>query len=154
MSKVSAGILLYRKANNHLEVLLVHPGGPFWKNKDDGSWTIPKGETNNGEELLSAAIREFHEETGMLLSGSFIELNPVKQKSGKLVHAWALEGDINENKIKSNNFELEWPIRSGKFQSFPEIDKAAWYDITKAKEKINPAQTAFLEELNDLLFPR
>src|SRR5437016_5410155 len=104
MSKVSAGVLLYRKANSHLEVLLVHPGGPFWKNKDDGAWTIPKGETNNGEELLSAAIREFHEETGMLLSGSFIELNPVKQKSGKLVHAWALEGDIDENKIKSNIF--------------------------------------------------
>lgn len=151
MSKISAGILLYRKENNHPEVLLVHPGGPFWKNKDEGSWTIPKGETNEGEELLPAAIREFQEETGILLSGDFIELKPVKQKSGKFVYAWALEGDIDADKIKSNNFEIEWPIRSGRFQSFPEIDKAAWYDIKKAKQKINPAQAALLDELHEFL---
>jgi len=133
---------------------LVHPGGPFWKNKDEGSWTIPKGETNDGEALLPAAIREFQEETGILLSGDFIELTPVKQKSGKLVYAWALEGDIIADEIKSNNFEIEWPTRSGKIQSFPEIDKAAWYDVKTAKEKINAAQAALLDELNELLFRR
>lgn len=151
MSKISAGILLYRKINNHYEVLLVHPGGPFWKNKDEGAWTIPKGETEGGEELLTAAIREFYEETGIKLHGNFTALTPVKQKSGKLVHAWALEGDIDAAKIKSNTFEIEWPPRSGKSQSFPEIDKAAWYDIKSAKEKINPAQLGLLDELNLLL---
>ena len=154
MSKISAGILLFRTKKDHPEVLLVHPGGPFWKNKDEGSWTIPKGETNDGEALLPAAIREFQEETGILLSGDFIELTPVKQKSGKLVYAWALEGDIIADEIKSNNFEIEWPTRSGKIQSFPEIDKAAWYDVKTAKEKINAAQAALLDELNELLFRR
>ena len=154
MSKISAGILLFRRKKDHPEVLLVHPGGPFWKNKDEGSWTIPKGETNDGEALLPAAIREFQEETGILLSGDFIELTPVKQKSGKLVYAWALEGDIIADEIKSNNFEIEWPTRSGKIQSLPEIDKAAWYDVKTAKEKINAAQAALLDELNELLFRR
>ena len=152
MSKTSAGILLYRVKNNRLEVLLVHPGGPFWKNKDQGAWTIPKGEPGTNEPLLAAAIREFQEETGITITGQLIELSPIKQKSGKWVHGWALEKDIDETKIKSNSFELEWPIRSGKIQSFPEIDKAVWYGIEEAKEKINPAQIPLLEELS-LLMP-
>ena len=152
MSKISAGILLYRVVNDRAEFFLVHPGGPFWKNKDEGSWTIPKGEVNEDEELLASAIREFYEETGTMLNGEFIELTPVKQKSGKLVHSWAIKGDINPDKIKSNHFDIEWPPRSGKFQSFPEVDKGAWFDIRLAKEKINPAQAALFDELNELLF--
>jgi predicted NUDIX family NTP pyrophosphohydrolase len=154
MNKISAGILLYRVKNKLLEVLLVHPGGPFWKNKDQGAWTIPKGETNTDEQLLDTAIREFAEETGIPLTGNFIQLTPVKQKSGKWVHGWAIEKDIDETKIKSNSFELEWPIRSGKMQSFPEIDKACWYSIEEGKEKINPAQISMLEELRELLTER
>ena len=151
MSKSSAGILLYRHKNNLLEVLLVHPGGPFWKNKDQGAWTIPKGEPGKDEPLLSAAIREFQEETGIPVTGNFIELNPVRQKSGKWVHGWAFEKDIDETQIKSNHFEMEWPMRSGKFQSFPEIDRAGWYSIEAAKEKINPAQIPLLEQLDQFL---
>jgi predicted NUDIX family NTP pyrophosphohydrolase len=151
MNKISAGILLFRVKNKYPEVLLVHPGGPFWKNKDEGAWTIPKGETNKDESLLTTAIREFKEETGITIKGKFIQLNAIKQKSGKWVHAWAFEKDIDETKIKSNNFELEWPIRSGKMQFFPEIDKACWYNIEEAKRKINPAQIPILDEINQLL---
>jgi predicted NUDIX family NTP pyrophosphohydrolase len=147
MKKKSAGILLYRIRNKKMEVLLVHPGGPFWKSKDEGAWTIPKGEADDNEDLLATAIREFEEETGTALKGSFIELTPVKQKSGKLVYAWAIEGDLNEKKISSNTFEIEWPPKSGKMQSFPEIDRAEWFTITQAKEKINAAQVALLDEL-------
>ncbi|MEO8406358.1 MAG: NUDIX domain-containing protein [Chitinophagaceae bacterium] len=150
MKKKSAGILLYRMNNKEIEVLLVHPGGPFWKNKDEGSWTIPKGEADDdNEELLATAIREFEEETGTALKGNFIELTPVKQKSGKLVYAWAIKGDLNEKKITSNTFEIEWPPKSGKMQSFPEIDRAEWFIIKQAKEKINAAQVALLDELID-----
>jgi predicted NUDIX family NTP pyrophosphohydrolase len=150
MKKKSAGILLYRINNKVCEVLLVHPGGPFWKNKDEGSWTIPKGEADDdNEELLATAIREFEEETGTALTGNFIELTPVKQKSGKLVYAWAIEGNLNEKKISSNTFEMEWPPKSGKMQSFPEIDRAGWFIIKQAKEKINAAQIALLNELID-----
>jgi predicted NUDIX family NTP pyrophosphohydrolase len=151
MSKISAGILLYRKIGGHLQFLLVHPGGPFWKNKDQGAWTIPKGETGNNEEPLAAAKREFYEETGLQPDGHLIELSPVKQKSGKIVYAWALEGNVDAAAIKSNSFEIEWPPRSGKMQSFPEVDQAAWYDMTEAKEKINPAQSALLDELSRIL---
>jgi predicted NUDIX family NTP pyrophosphohydrolase len=151
MGKTSAGILLYRKKKQAIEVLLVHPGGPFWKNKDEGAWTIPKGEADADENLLATAIREFYEETGISLKGNFVELQPVKQKSGKLVYAWALEGEMDADNIKSNSFEIEWPVRSGRYQSFPEIDKASWFNIKKAEEKINPAQIGLLTQLAESL---
>lgn len=147
MPQKSAGILLYRIKNKNLEVLLVHPGGPFWKNKDEGAWSIPKGEFDGDEKPLDAAIREMNEETGVTLSGDFIELTPVKQKSGKLVYAFAKEYDLDPSQIKSNEFEMEWPPKSGKKKMFPEIDKAEWFDIKTAKEKITPAQTDLVDEL-------
>ena len=147
MSKKSAGILLYRTKNKILEVLLVHPGGPFWLKKDEGAWTIPKGELNADEEPFDAAIREMKEETGIILKGNFIELTPIKQKGGKLVYAWAKKQDIDLSEIKSNEFEIEWPPKSGKKRFFPEIDKAAWFDIKNAKEKINSGQLLLIEEL-------
>jgi predicted NUDIX family NTP pyrophosphohydrolase len=145
----SAGILAYRFKED-LQVFLVHPGGPFFKNKDLGAWTIPKGELAEDEEPLDAAIREFSEETGQELSGDFVQLSPVKQKGGKIVLAWAIEKDINENNIKSNTFQMEWPPRSGKMVSFPEVDKAAWFSVDEAKEKINAAQVAFIDEIYKL----
>ena len=147
MSKKSAGILLYRIKNKILEVLLVHPGGPFWIKKDAGAWTIPKGELNENEEPFDAAIREMKEETGIILKGNYLELTPVKQKAGKLVYAWANEQDIDPSEIKSNEFEIEWPPKSEKKKLFPEIDKADWFDIKTAKEKINPGQLPLIEEL-------
>lgn len=150
MPKQSAGILLYRNEQNP-EVLLVHPGGPFWKNKDEGAWSIPKGEFTEDEEPLKAAIREFEEETGKLVSGDFIELTPIKQKGGKVVHAFALEGDINTAEIQSNTFEIEWPPKSGRKQQFPEVDKVEWFDIATAKTKINSSQAILLEELRQKL---
>lgn len=147
MSKKSAGILLYRTKNKIVEVLLVHPGGPFWIKKDAGAWTIPKGELNENEEPFDAAIREMKEETGIILKGNYLELTPVKQKAGKLVYAWANEQDIDPSEIKSNEFEIEWPPKSGKKKLFPEIDKADWFDIKTAKEKINPGQLPLIEEL-------
>jgi len=151
MNKQSAGLLLYRLKKNHLEVFLVHPGGPFWAKKDFGSWSIPKGEFQEGEEPLLAAQREFHEETGFSISGEFKPLSSIKQKSGKVVHAWAIEGDIDQTKIKSNTFELEWPPKSGKKKQFPEIDKAEWFVVAVAREKINPAQADFLDRLIQIL---
>lgn len=147
MAKQSAGILLYRIAGNQLQVFLVHPGGPFFKNKDEGSWSIPKGEFDNDENPLDAARREFFEEIGQSISGNFLELTPIQQKGGKTVHAWAAEGDIDHETIMSNVFELEWPPRSGRKQTFPEIDKAAWFDLQTAKMKINPAQVELINEL-------
>ena len=147
MGKQSAGIVLYRKAEGKLQVFLVHPGGPFFKNKDEGGWSIPKGEFLNDEDPLEAAKREFKEETGQAVAGKFIQLNPITQKGGKKVHAWAVEGNIDHLTVKSNHFEMEWPLRSGKQQSFPEVDRAAWFDIDSAKMKINPAQAGFIEEL-------
>ena len=147
MSKKSAGILLYRTKNKILEVLLVHPGGPFWLKKDEGAWTIPKGELSGDEEPFDAAIREMREETGIILKGNFIELTPVTQKGGKLVYAWANEHDVDPSEIKSNEFEIEWPPKSGKKRSFPEIDKADWFNIKTAKEKINSGQVPLIEEL-------
>ena len=147
MSKKSAGILLYRTKNKILEVLLVHPGGPFWLKKDEAAWTIPKGELNADEEPFDAAIREMKEETGIILKGNFIELTPAKQKGGKLVYAWAKEQDIDPSEIKSNEFEIEWPPKSGKKKLFPEIDKADWFNIKTAKEKINSGQVPLIEEL-------
>jgi predicted NUDIX family NTP pyrophosphohydrolase len=152
MPKQSAGILLYRYKLNQLQVFLVHPGGPFFKNKDDGVWSMPKGEFLEDEEALVAAKREFLEETGQVINdGEFIQLSPVQLKSGKIVHAWAIEGDINHEVILSNNFEMEWPPKSGKMGSFPEIDRAAWFAPEIAKVKINPAQAKFIEEMEQLL---
>ncbi len=149
--KQSAGILLYRFPQQHLEVFLVHPGGPFWKNKDAGAWSIPKGEFNENEEAFEAAKREFFEETGIALSGKFIELPPVKLKSGKNVFAWAIEKDIDAESVISNHFEMEWPPRSGLKQSFPEIDKGAWFTMEKANEKINAGQVGLLRSLQQKL---
>lgn len=147
MAKQSAGILLYRLKNNVLQVFLVHPGGPFWKNKDEGAWSVPKGEFDDNEDALTATKREFLEETGQSIDGQFIKLNPIKQKSGKTVQAWAVEGDMDETSISSNTFMLEWPPKSSKMIEIPEIDKAGWFDTETAKQKINPAQAAFIEEL-------
>lgn len=151
MVKQSAGILLYRKNDGQLHVFLVHPGGPFFKNKDVGAWSIPKGEFLNDEDGLAAAKREFKEETGQLVDGKFIELTPVYLKSGKKVYAWAVEGDIDHEVIESNLFEMEWPPKSGKRQSFPEVDRAAWFSIDEAKEKINAAQVGLIERLVALM---
>ncbi|MFV7235343.1 NUDIX domain-containing protein [Flavobacterium sp. ZB4R12] len=145
--KKSAGILLYKRVNKQLFVLLVHPGGPFWKNKDAGHWSIPKGEFSDEENAFDAAIREFEEETGTRLDGDFIELVPVKLKSGKVVYAWALEKDIDADAVESNTFEIEWPPKSGTLKSFPEIDKAAWFTVEEALEKINVAMGDFILQL-------
>jgi predicted NUDIX family NTP pyrophosphohydrolase len=150
MPKLSAGLLMYRMREGELEFLLAHPGGPFWKDRDAGAWTIPKGEIQAGEEPLAAAKREFEEETGIKPQGDFIELRPITQKGGKIVHAWAFEGECDTTCIRSNTFQMEWPPRSGKFQDCPEIDRACFFRLSEAKRKINPAQAAFLEELKQL----
>jgi predicted NUDIX family NTP pyrophosphohydrolase len=147
MPKTSAGLLLYRVRRDALEFLLVHPGGPFWKNKDAGAWTIPKGEIDDNEDPLTAAIREFEEELGFKPSGPFVELTPVKQKGGKIVHAWAFAGDCDPTQIKSNTFSMEWPPKSGKQAEFPEVDRAEFFSVEAAKTKINPGQIPLLEEL-------
>jgi len=149
--KQSAGILLFRKTNNILEIFLVHPGGPFFKNKDEGSWSIPKGEFSDDEEGLAAAKREFEEETGQAIDGEFISLGTIRQKSGKNVYAWAIEGDINHETIFSNTCEVEWPPRSGKKLTIPEIDRAAWFMVDEAKQKINPAQAELIDRLTALI---
>jgi predicted NUDIX family NTP pyrophosphohydrolase len=146
----SAGILLYRLHQKRLEVFLVHHGGPFWQNKDAGAWSIVKGEFTD-ETPLEAARREFKEETGTTIDRDFTELTPIKQKAGKLVYAFAIEGDIDAATIQCNTFKMEWPPKSGKWQSFPEVDKAEWFTIEQAKEKINSAQIAFLEELQHIV---
>ncbi|PTS99332.1 NUDIX hydrolase [Pedobacter sp. HMWF019] len=147
MGKISAGILLYKKKLDQLQVLLVHPGGPFFKNKDAGWWTIPKGESENDEELLKTALREFQEETGYVPSGNFRPLNPIIQKGGKTVYGWAIAGELEVANIVCNTFDLEWPPKSGKIQQFPEIDQARWFDLAEARLKINERQIAFLDEL-------
>jgi len=145
MLKQSAGILLYREIDKQLQVFLVHPGGPFFKNKDLGAWSIPKGEFLDDEDALTAAKREFKEETGQTTDGAFIELKLVYLKRGKKVCAWAVEGDIDHENIESNLFEMEWPPKSGKRQSFPEIDRAAWFTINEAREKINIGQVGLVD---------
>lgn len=147
LMKKSAGIILFRKKQFQIEIFLVHPGGPFWKNKDSGAWSIPKGEFAENEEPLSAALREFKEETGQSLKGIPITLSPIKQKGGKWVYAWGMEGDIDERAIFSNSFKMEWPYKSGNWQTYPEVDKAAWFDIQQAKFKINPGQAPLIEDL-------
>jgi predicted NUDIX family NTP pyrophosphohydrolase len=149
--KRSAGILLYKQVMGQLFFLLVHPGGPFWKNKDIGAWSIPKGEFDEDENPLDAAIREFEEETGTLLKGEFTELVPVKLKSGKKIFAWASESEMDIATLTSNMFEMKWPPRSGKVQSFPEVDRAEWFTIEEALEKINPGQADLILQLVALL---
>ena len=149
--KVSAGLLAYRVRRGELEVFLVHPGGPYWKNKDEGAWTIPKGELNPDESPLAAAKREFLEETSVVVTGDFRELAPVRQAGGKLVHAWAIEAEIDPAELVSNTFAMEWPPRSGRMQSFPEIDRGGWFDQETAARKIIPGQQPLLVELAALL---
>jgi predicted NUDIX family NTP pyrophosphohydrolase len=150
VAKKSAGILMFRQKNGQTEVLLAHPGGPFWKNKDAGAWTIPKGEIGD-EESLAAAKREFFEETGFPVEGDFIPLKSIVQKNGKLVQAWAVEGDLETSLVKSNEFELQWPPKSGKRMMVPEVDRAEWFSVEDAVEKINPAQAALVRELESKL---
>lgn len=152
--RVSAGLLIYRKRAGTLEVLLAHPGGPFFKNKDDGHWTIPKGETDKDEDLLATALREFEEEIGMEIdpASKSIDLGSIRQKGGKLVHAWAVEGDCPAGHcLKSNTFKMEWPPKSGKFQAFPEVDRAEFFDLETAKKKIKATQIPLLERLEAAL---
>jgi predicted NUDIX family NTP pyrophosphohydrolase len=144
----SAGILLHRDAGGGIEVLLVHPGGPFWARRDAGVWSIPKGEYSDGEDPLDAARREFAEELGSRApDGDPADLGEIRQKSGKVVHGWALAGDLDPVTIQSNTFTLEWPPRSGRMTEFPEVDRAEWFGLDRAREKINPAQAAFLDRL-------
>lgn len=145
--RVSAGMLLYRFAPRGLEVLLVHPGGPFFAKKDLGAWSMPKGEAEEGEELAAVAARELAEETGFAPSGPVIPLGHVRQKSGKVVHAWAARGDADPRLLRSNTFELEWPPRSGRRRMFPEVDRAEWFELDEARRRINPAQAALLDAL-------
>jgi predicted NUDIX family NTP pyrophosphohydrolase len=147
MPKTSAGILFYRIQKNELEVLLVHPGGPFWSKKDEGVWSVPKGEVELNEDLLEAARREVKEELGIEPEGKPIAMNPLKQKGGKLIHCWALRQNLDPAKIISNFFELEWPPKSGLKKQFPEVDRAAWFDIPSARNKILPGQASFLDDL-------
>jgi predicted NUDIX family NTP pyrophosphohydrolase len=145
--KCSAGILLYRWRNGRIEVLLAHPGGPYWKRKDAGAWSIPKGECVEGEDAQAAARREFKEETGIELQGDLAPLGEVKQTGGKLVQAWSLEGDCDPAHMRSNPFSLEWPPKSGNVQEFPEIDRFEWFSLEQAREKLVKAQAAFLDRL-------
>jgi predicted NUDIX family NTP pyrophosphohydrolase len=149
--KQSAGILLYKIQEGELKVFLVHPGGPFFIKKNEGWWTIPKGELLPGEDPLDAAIREFKEETGYEPAGDFILLKPITQKGGKQVLCWAVSGDLDPSSLISNTFKIQWPPQSGKIKSFPEVDKADWFTITDAKRMINERQASFLDELNSKL---
>jgi len=149
--KLSAGILLYRRRGINTEVLLVHPGGPYWARKDDGAWSIPKGEYHEGDDPLAAAKREFREETSAEVSGTLYALSPLTQPGGKIVSAWAVEGDIDAATIKSNTFSVEWPPHSGKRQEFPEVDRGGWFDIPTARVKLQSGQRGFLDQLEQLL---
>lgn len=151
MTKQSAGILLYKRTDGLLQIFLVHPGGPFFRKKDEGAWSVPKGEYTDDEDPLDAARREFEEEVGKPINGNFIKLQPVKLKSGKVVQAWAVEGDIDHTGIVSNTFEIEWPPKSGKQATFPEIDRAGWFTVEEAKVKVNPGQIKLIEELEELI---
>jgi predicted NUDIX family NTP pyrophosphohydrolase len=155
VGKQAAGLLMYRRRQGSIEVLLIHPGGPFWTNKDLGAWSIPKGEYPPQEDPLSAATREFQEETGFPVPArseyEFTPLTSIKQPGGKLVHAWAFEGDANPAQVKSNSFEQEWPPRSGRRQTFPEVDKAGWFTLEEARRRISKGQVPLIEELERLL---
>jgi len=153
VSRRSAGILLHRQGAEGRQVLLVHPGGPFWARRDDGAWSIPKGEYEEGEEPLACALREFEEELGSALehAGELVELGEVRQRNRKLVTAWAAEGDLDPEAVRSNTFSMEWPPRSGRRQEFPEIDRAAWFTLAHAREKLVEAQAAFVDRLEERL---
>lgn len=151
MAKLSAGLILHRHREGQLQVFLVHPGGPVWARKDAGAWSIPKGELDPGEDALAAAKREFEEETGIKPAGDFVPLEAIKQKSGKVVQAWAFAGDCDPRSIRSNSFAMEWPPGSGRQKEFPEVDRAEFFDVEEAKRRINPAQVALLSELQQKL---
>lgn len=154
MPRTSAGLLMYRVRDGVPEVLLVHPGGPFWRNKDEGAWSIPKGEPAEGEDLLDVARREFREELGYDAAGPFHPLAPVKQKGGKVVHAWSCHGDLDTAHIRSNTFTIEWPPKSGRRMEVPEVDRAEFFGFLTARRKVNPAQAAFLDELEAQIVAR
>ena len=151
MPKKAAGLLLFRETSGHLEVLLVHPGGPFWAKKNEGAWSIPKGEIEEGEDPLEAAKREFREETGGTPTGEAIPLEPLRQRSGKIVHAWAMRGDFDPALLTSNSFTMEWPPKSGRQQQFREVDRAGWFAIEEAERKILKGQAALLRQLKTVL---
>jgi predicted NUDIX family NTP pyrophosphohydrolase len=151
MAKISAGILVYRKKNDEWQVLLVHPGGPFWAKKDAGAWSIPKGECGVNEEPLAAARREFFEETGFTIDGDFTTLGEIRQAGGKLVHAWAVEGDLDSTAIRSNIVKMELPRNSGRFLEFPEVDRAAWFTFPQAQRKVIGSQLPLLTRLEAIL---
>ncbi|HEV7239057.1 MAG TPA: NUDIX domain-containing protein [Thermoanaerobaculia bacterium] len=148
--KTSAGILLYRR-REVIEVFLVHPGGPFWAKKDLGAWSLPKGELAEGEDPLAAAVREFKEETGFSIDGEFRALQPLRQPSGKTILAWAVEGDCDPADLRSNVFSMEWPPKSGSMQHFPEVDRASWFRLAEARERIIAGQAPFLDELSSIV---
>jgi predicted NUDIX family NTP pyrophosphohydrolase len=153
MASRSAGILLHRAGPHGREVLLVHPGGPLWARRDDGAWSIPKGEYDDGEEPMACALREFEEELGSALEhvGELVELGEVRQRNRKVVTAWAAEGDLDPGAVRSNTFSMEWPPRSGRRQEFPEIDRAEWFGLAQAREKLVEAQAAFVDRLEERL---
>jgi predicted NUDIX family NTP pyrophosphohydrolase len=151
MPRISAGLLMYRFHEYELQVLLAHPGGPFFANKDEGSWTIPKGEIEPGEDTIEAAKREFQEETGIVPTGSFIALSPIQQKGGKIVHAWAFEGDCDPTAVVSNTFTMEWPPKSGRQMAFPEMDRADFFGVPEAMRKIKAGQDALITELQRIV---
>ncbi|WP_100073926.1 NUDIX hydrolase [Chryseobacterium camelliae] len=151
MAKKSAGILLFRKQKGELYVFLVHPGGPFWKNKDDGAWSVPKGEIMEDEDPLERARTEFSEETGKEVTGNFIALKAITQKGGKTVYCWAVEGEIETSGLSSNTIMIAWPPRSGKMMEIPEVDRWEWFSAEEARIKINPAQCAFIDEIEGVL---
>jgi predicted NUDIX family NTP pyrophosphohydrolase len=151
MKKQSAGLLLYRITDAGPQVFLVHPGGPFWKNKDEGAWSIPKGEFTDDEDGLAAARREFTEETGFHAQGKFIPLEPCRQRSGKMVHAWLLNQDVEASEIRSNTFALQWPPRSGRTINVPEVDRAGWFSLDEAEKRINPGQLPLLAQCRSLI---
>lgn len=151
--KTSAGILLFKREKRNFFYFLVHPGGPFWKNKDLGAWSIPKGEAFENESLIERAVTEFREETGKEISGEFIELKPIRQKAGKTVFAWALESDLEITGLSSNMISIAWPPRSGKTIEIPEVDRWEWFGCEEAKKKINPAQCDFIIQLEEMLNP-
>jgi predicted NUDIX family NTP pyrophosphohydrolase len=149
--KLSAGLLLFRRQGAGLEVFLAHPGGPFWSHKDAGAWTIPKGLIEPGEEPLAAALREFEEETGIRPEGPFLPLGSIRQKAGKEIHAWAWQGDADPDRVTSNTVRTEWPRGSGRWLTFPEVDRCGWFDAGTAREKINPAQAELIARLETAL---
>jgi predicted NUDIX family NTP pyrophosphohydrolase len=151
MAKTSAGLLMFRVRGGAPEVFLVHPGGPLWAAKDEGAWSIPKGLVQPGEDTLAAARREFEEETGFPAKGTFLPLTPLRQPSGKVIHAWAFEGDVDPAELRSNPFALEWPPKSGRQQPFPEVDRAGWFPVAEAHRKIIAGQRGFLAELAPVL---